>query len=63
MADPEGLHATTNSINNSIIHSVNSHHKDLGIVVSDDLQWHLQHKYILDKSYKMPLAWCDQASI
>ena len=43
---------TTYSINNSMIHS-NSYHKDLGIVVSDDLQWHLHHKYILDKSYKM----------
>ena len=25
----------------------------MGIAVSDDLQWHLHHKYILDKSYKM----------
>ena len=24
----------------------------MGIVVSDDLQWHLHHSYILDKSYK-----------
>ena len=30
-----------------------SHHKDLGIAVSDDLQWHLHHNYILDKSYKI----------
>ena len=25
----------------------------LGIVVSDDLQWHLHHNHILDKSYKI----------
>ena len=37
---------TTFSINNSIIHS-NPHHKDLGIVISDDLQWYLHYKYIL----------------
>ena len=41
---------TTYSIKNSIIHS-NSYHEDLGIVVIDDLQWYLHHKYIL--SYKM----------
>ena len=33
--------------------NLKSHHKDLGIVVSDDLQWHLHHNHILDKSYKI----------
>ena len=44
--------STSYSINDSII-NLKSHHKDLGIVVSDDLQWHLHHNYILDKSYKI----------
>ena len=44
--------STSYSINNSII-NLKSHHKDLGIVVNDDLQWHLHHNYILDTSYKI----------
>ena len=42
--------------------NLKSHHKDLGIVVSDDLQWHLHHNHILDKSYKIR-TWNDMASI
>ena len=44
--------STSYSINDSMI-NLKSHHKDLGIVVSDDLQWHLHHNHILDKSYKI----------
>ena len=44
--------STSYSINDSTI-NLKSHHKDLGIVVSDDLQWHLHHNHILDKSYKI----------
>ena len=54
----KSVHVSYNSkistylINDSMI-NLKSHHKDLGIVVSDDLQWHLHHNYILDKSYKI----------
>ena len=43
--------STSYSINNSII-DLKCHHKEWGIVISDDLQWHLHHNYVLDKSYK-----------
>ena len=28
-------------------------HKDLGVVVSNDMQWFHHHNYILGKAYKM----------
>ena len=48
------MHVSYNSkISTSSMINLKSHHKDLGIVVSDDLQWHLHHNHILDKSYKI----------
>jgi len=46
-------HLTTSySIGNSSIPKVSTH-RDLGIIISSDLDWEPHHKYIISKAYKM----------
>ena len=44
--------STSYTINNLIINS-ESFHKDLGVIISGDLQWNRHHDYVLDKAYKI----------
>ena len=44
--------STSFTINNLIINS-ESFHKDLGVIISRDLQWNCHHNYVLDKAYKI----------
>ena len=44
--------STSYTINNLIINS-ESFHKDLGVIISSDLQWNHHHDYVLDKAYKI----------
>ena len=44
--------STSYELNNCSINSQLSH-KDLGVIICTDLQWHHHHDYILGKAYKM----------
>ena len=43
---------TSYDLNNCLINSQLSH-KDLGVIISTDLQWHHHHDYVLGKAYKI----------
>ena len=50
--------ATSYTINNSAI-NFEYFHKDLGIIISNDLQWNHHHDYVLDK-VRIQNFWCYQ---
>ena len=43
---------TSYSIGNNIISKVSTH-RDLGIIISSDLDWELHHQHIISKAYRM----------
>ena len=46
------FHSTSYKLNNCSINSQLSH-KDLGVIICTDLQWHHHHDYMFGKAYKM----------